>query len=352
MNVLATLVLGSALLCAAGPALAGPVVREAAGANAAAIQAAIDQFRADLGGPNNGNAGGTQPGGRREINWDGGGAGAAVTLDPSPMTRFAARGATFTTPGTGFEISGQPAPLLVELNAGYAGLFAAFSAPRIFTPLDSHVMDVLFHVPGATAVPAAVTGFGAVFTNVDMAGATRLQFYAPDGTLLYERAVPAATGDATQSFLGVTFDAGEVVARVHIISGNVAMGLPEKTNANVVAMDDFLYAEPIATDGLAITPTSGTLFRSGSFDLVIGLAASAGAPTGGRILFDGLDVTAYLAPCLQPGTITGGGVTVQCPIPRHLLAPGDHVLQVTLVLANQSSRRTAVRWTVLANTTP
>ena len=124
------------------------------------------------------------------------------------MTRFSARGATFVTPGSGFELSGQPAPLLEELNPAYASVFAAFSAPRIFTPLDSNVMDAVFHVPGNTAVPAAVTGFGAVFTNVDVADTTRLRFYAPDGALLYERAVPATTGNATLSFLGVSFTAG------------------------------------------------------------------------------------------------------------------------------------------------
>src|SRR5215218_103219 len=44
--------------------------REAAGANAAAIQGAVDQFRADLGtlNPNNGQS---FKSGRREINWDG-----------------------------------------------------------------------------------------------------------------------------------------------------------------------------------------------------------------------------------------------------------------------------------------
>ena len=43
-----------ALAASAGvtaPAAAGPVVREAAGSNPAAIQAAVDAFRADLGGP-------------------------------------------------------------------------------------------------------------------------------------------------------------------------------------------------------------------------------------------------------------------------------------------------------------
>lgn len=60
-------------------------------------------FRADLGGANNANAVGTQPAGRREINWDGGGAAATVTLDPSPMTRFSACAAMFVTPGSGCE---------------------------------------------------------------------------------------------------------------------------------------------------------------------------------------------------------------------------------------------------------
>ena len=334
----------------ASPVWAGPVVREAAGANAAAIQAAVDAFRADLGGGNNGNAAGSQGGGRREINWDGGGAAATVTLDPSPMTRFAARGATFVTPGTGFEISGAPVPLLEELNAGYAGLFTAFSSPRIFTPLDSNVMDVWFHVPGATGTPAAVTGFGAVFTNVDLAGATRLRFYAPDGALLYERAVPVATGNATLSFLGVTFDAGELVARVEIVTGNVAVGLAEKTGANVVAMDDFVYGEPVATAGLTLSPGTSTFFRTSATDVMLGLVSTV-PPVGGRITFDGYDVTPVLLGCFRPGT-TAGGLTLRCPLGGSALAPGVHVLQVDVTLADQTRRRTAVRWTVTPNTEP
>ena len=58
---------------------------------------------------------------------------APVTLDPSPMTRFSNRGAVFTTPGTGFEISGLPSPEFGEINAGYPALFVPFSSPRLFT---------------------------------------------------------------------------------------------------------------------------------------------------------------------------------------------------------------------------
>jgi hypothetical protein len=339
-------------LAAASPAVAGPVVRAAAGANAAAIQAAVDQFRADLGGPNNGNATGTQVGGRREINWDGGGGGAALTVDPVPMTRFGARGAQFVTTGTGLAISGQPQPEFGELNALYPAQFAAFSAPRLFAPLGSNEMDVVFHLPGNAAVAAAVSGFGAVFTDVDREGSTRLLFYAPDGSLLYERAVPAATGDETLSFVGVSFDAGEVVARVRIVSGNAALGATETGTTDVVAMDDFIYAEPVSTAGLTLSPGSTSLFRTGRFDLVIAIDPAAAGLQSGWIRYDGADVTGALLACLRPGLRGNGGPTFRCTVPGNLLSPGEHVLQVELLFADQSRRRNAVRWTVLPNTEP
>ena len=52
---------------------AAPIFFEASGDDAAAIQASVDAFRTALGNPNNGNVAGPLPGGRREINWDGGG---------------------------------------------------------------------------------------------------------------------------------------------------------------------------------------------------------------------------------------------------------------------------------------
>src|SRR6266545_1748995 len=102
------------------------VAYSAAGIDAAAIQTVVDAFRGAVGSPNNGNTPGPLPSGRREINWDGGGAGAAATTFPIPMTTFntapLARGAVFSTPGTGFEISGQPTPEFGDLNATYPGI--------------------------------------------------------------------------------------------------------------------------------------------------------------------------------------------------------------------------------------
>jgi hypothetical protein len=336
------------LLCitSGGAAWAGPVVREASGPTPASIQAAVDQFRADL-GPNNGIVAGSQPGGRREINWDGGGAAASPTIDGSPMTRFAARGATFLTRGIGFETSGAPSPEFGDITPLYSALFAPFSPPRLFIALNTNEMDVVFNVPGNAAVPAGVTGFGAVFTDVDSATSTRMQFFAPDGALLFERAVPAAAGNETLSFLGVSFDKGEIVGRVHIVSGNTALGPDESDIRDLVAMDDFIYAEPVSIDGLVISPESGTVFQIGGFDLVIGVDAAATPLTSGRLTFDGLDATAGLVACFRPGALARGGTTFNCQVPRGLLTEGEHVLQVVVTFADQTSRRNAVRWTVV-----
>src|SRR3954471_13215530 len=53
---------------------AAPVVFQGAGPTAGSIQSTVDAFRAALGNTNNGNNPGPLPSGRREINWDGGGA--------------------------------------------------------------------------------------------------------------------------------------------------------------------------------------------------------------------------------------------------------------------------------------
>jgi hypothetical protein len=336
----------------AAPAWAGPVVREGSGANAAAIQAVVDQFRTDIGGANNGNAPGTQPGGRREINWDGGGAGAPLAIDPVLSTRFAARGASFLTTGTGSSLSGQPLPEFGETNATYPGLFAPFSSPRLFAVLGSNEIDVLFHLPGDTAIGAGVTAFGAVFTDVDSPTSTKLQFYTPDGVLLYERFVPAASGNETLSFLGVRFDAGEVVGRVRIVSGNAALGPAETGTVDIVAMDDFIYAEPVTTAGLTLSPGSTTLFRTGRFDVLVALAPWASPIVSGKFTYDGADVTGFFLGCLRPGTLTSGGYTFRCPLPGSLLGAGDHVLQVEAGFADGSRRRTAIRWVVVGNTEP
>src|SRR5438093_5710339 len=151
-----------------------PTVFQAAGPTAASIQSTVDAFRAALGNPNNGNAPGPLASGRREINWDGGGANVNTDVPVTPFNVFLnTRGGQFTTPGTGLSQappSGGPQGGLAGLfnNATYSAIFSTFSPLRLFTPVGSNITEGLFFVPGSNGtVRATVSGFGAVFTDVD-----------------------------------------------------------------------------------------------------------------------------------------------------------------------------------------
>jgi hypothetical protein len=247
------------LLAVPSGALAAPItLRSGSGADAASIQAVVELFRGDLGGLNNGNTLGSVGSGRREINWDGGGAGAPATTFPVPMVTFnslpTTRGAEFTTPGTGFEISGQLLPEFGEINATYPAIFQTFSAPRLFAPLGSTITDVLFFEPGSST-PATVTGFGAVFTDVDLANTSSLEFFNDANQSLGVFFVPTANNGL--SFLGLTF--AEQILRVRITSGNTALGPNETSSIDVVALDDFIYSEPLPVP----EPTTLALFGLG-----------------------------------------------------------------------------------------
>src|SRR5436190_6073190 len=147
-----------------------PAVFQAAGPTAASIQSTVDAYRAAIGNVNNGNNPGPLMSGRREINWDGGNPAIMDTTPPvTPFNVFLnTRGSRFTTPGVGLS---QVAPAGLEAlfgNPNYGEIFKTFSPSRLFTPVGSNVTDSFFFVPGTNgAKPAAVTGFGAVFTDVD-----------------------------------------------------------------------------------------------------------------------------------------------------------------------------------------
>jgi hypothetical protein len=243
----AVIVLGLSLLFPA-MAVAAPIQFSVAGADAAAIQGTVDAFRAAIGDPNNGNAAGPIVGGRREINWDGGGAlTSSFTTDPILTAFQNSRGATFTTPdGTAFA---QALPGDLSASA-----FQTFSPLRLFTPIDSITTDTDFSLPGTGGQQnATTTAFGAVFSGVDGPG-TEIQFFDINDMLLFSIGAPVFPGGL--SFAGVMFDAGEQIARVRLVTGNAN---------DEVFMDDFIYAEPQAV------PEPATLLLSG-----IGLAGLCG----------------------------------------------------------------------------
>ena len=247
-----------------------PIVFQAAGPDAASIQGTVDAFRAALGSPNNANTAGPLDSGRREINWDGGGSD-ATTAPVTPFDVFLnTRGSRFTTPGTGLSqapptggANGGMATLFN--NPSYGTIFRAFSPVRLFTPVGSNITEGVFFVPGsAGAEVATITGFGAVFTDVDRPGGsgpadrrggrrsgTLIEYFGPDDShnhhqLLFSSVVPASPGDASLSFFGVVFPDPRI-ARVRITTGTVAPGVDDDARKDVVMMDDFIYGEPQPT---------------------------------------------------------------------------------------------------------
>jgi hypothetical protein len=238
-----------------------PAVFQAAGTNPASIQSVVDAYRAALQGKNNGNAPGPLEGGRREINWDGGGS-TATSPGPTPFTVFLqTRGANITTPGSGFVQAPVDGLVATFNNPTYATIFQAFSPVRLFSPVGSNKTEVTFFVPGSQGtVPAAVTGFAAVFTDVDrpngtgalgalgnLLASTRIEYFDAYGSLLYSSVVPASPGNATLSFFGIVFEDARI-ARVRITTGDKALGPNDTAKRDIVVMDDFLYGEPQAIE--------------------------------------------------------------------------------------------------------
>ncbi|MFL5614408.1 MAG: hypothetical protein ACJ796_12180 [Gemmatimonadaceae bacterium] len=211
------------------------------------VAAKADEFRAALGDPANGGTAGEQPAGRREITWDGAGANPFDNRNDFPSTFFNTNvksGAVFTTPGTGFR---NDSLKFAEINAEYGNEFGAFSPTKIFSPVGSNVMDVLFQVAGQPT-PARVSGFGAVFSDVDVAGATTLEFFDATGNSLGKVAAPVRSDAAGSSFAGAKFTES-IVARVRITLGTAALGanvndVTAGGTADLVVVDNFIYGEP------------------------------------------------------------------------------------------------------------
>jgi hypothetical protein len=290
--------------------IGAPVLRVAAGVNAAAIQTAVDQFRSDLGGSNNG-VGNSFTSGRREINWDG---VADTFAEPNalPYNFFninSPRGVIFHSIANiggnhQFRVSASAASGTAvrfgNIDPSYSTVFQTFSSERLFQARFANEIEIMFFVPG-TSIPATVSGFGAVYCDVDSSN-TFVEYYAPDGNKISGSSLNVSNNGL--SFLGTSFNAGERVAKVIIRLGNANLQLNNIDGTNgvdVVALDDFIYGEPRATDwhagdvdgdGFAdarvFRPSSGTWFslNSGSNTVNIEQFGQAGdVPIDGD--FDG-----------------------------------------------------------------
>lgn len=212
------------------------------------INIKLNEFRQKL-GPLNTTTGNNN--GRREINWDAVpdsfetvnlpvdffnpvGPGAAVALQ---------RGFKYL-PGAAARISSNSFSALEPSNVAE---FAAFSGNKTFAAVGSNLWNVEFEVPGQP-VAAAVHGFGAVFSDVDIQGSAAMQFFSGIESLGIFTVPVRTTG--SHSFLGVYFP-NRKITRIEILQGSAPVGAAVKDISaggthDLVLMDDFLYNEPKA----------------------------------------------------------------------------------------------------------
>ncbi|GIJ43252.1 hypothetical protein Val02_01380 [Virgisporangium aliadipatigenens] len=223
-----------------------------AAADAAGLQATVDNYRALLGEPNNG-SNPPAAAGRREINWDGtpDAQSDPNLLPPDFFNTTVPRGAEFATKkGNKFLVSAdndnptKTKPLFGNVNPQYDDIFATFSPQRLFTPLKTPEMTVKFFVPG-TKDRATVKGFGAVFVDVDRKNSSKIELFDRHGKKLYSAYVPKApVKNKGLSFLGIKTNADVYEVRLTVGTDPLNKNNKDGRWKDIVAMDDFLYAEP------------------------------------------------------------------------------------------------------------
>lgn len=215
------------------------------------LTAALAEFRHILGDSLN-----TVPGktsGRREVNWDGV-PGNLNNNESFPFDFFNAtdpaiangrkRGLVYVNNGTTFRVDSSD---FADLDISNAAQFDAFSGKRTFASANSNITEIIFKVPG-TNTDAFIKGFGVVFTDIDNANSTTVEFFSGNKSLGVFKAPVRAAGSSF-SFLGVHFP-DEKVTRIRIIAGNgaVAAGIKDISNngtKDLVVMDDVFYNEPL-----------------------------------------------------------------------------------------------------------
>ena len=213
------------------------------------ITGKLNEFRNLLGTTLNTTTGHTD--GRREINWDGVPDLFATqklpfdffnpVIDGSP--EGLQRGFLYSTE-TDARVSSTA---FTNLEPANGTEFFSFSGGKTFSAVSSNLWNVEFEVAGQR-VAASVNGFGAVFSDVDDASSTTIEYFAGTRSLGVFSVPVHTTG--SHSFLGVYFP-NEKVTRVSIRQGSAVIATAVKDisvggTKDLVIMDDFLYDEPIA----------------------------------------------------------------------------------------------------------
>lgn len=251
-----------ALSISSTAAITPTIIITGTAATSAELAATVDAYRQQLGGVDNDGEPGSKGSGFRTITWD------TIPDDVAAPNNYPAdflnapaapraRGVLLKTPGTALQVSaksGNPTntpPRFGNINPKYADTFKTFSPERLFSPVGSNIVDLEFFVPGSNT-PAVVTGYGAVYLDVDT-DHTAFEYFDAQGNSLGKFNVPLS--DNGLSFLGVVFPE-PVVHRVRIEYGTVALGPDDSPTNDVAVMDDFIYGEPQPIPQAQVQPTT------------------------------------------------------------------------------------------------
>lgn len=253
------------------------------GVGTADVTTAIAAFKAALGGADNGAVAGSQATGYRQVTWDD---VPDQYADPNQFpfdyyNTVSPRGLIPHIPAGGspsMRVSANASnPTSTPVLFGQSALFAAFSSQRIFSSTNANGEGVMvdFRVPGSSTA-ADVSGFGVVFTDVNLPNVSSMTFYDDLGQYRGTFFVPPATGHNTVSFLGVILPTKRI-AHVYIQSGTRSpLNVDNDTN-DLVALDDFIYGEPQALVPPFVTilspTTASTLSGVGPFVSLAGQKA-------------------------------------------------------------------------------
>lgn len=221
-----------------------------ASGDSGAILGSINQFRTLLGDVLNTTP--NQTSGRREVNWDG------VSADLTNNANFPVdffnntdpngpagrkRGLLYINPGAGLRVD---TTAFLDIDPSYANQFLTFSKRRLFAPVATNVTEIVFKIAGTTT-DGFVHGFGIIFSDVDDANSTYIEYFNGSKSLGVFKA-GVSGGSKKFSFLGVFFP-NEKVTRIKITAGNAALaaGVKDITDGgtkDIVVMDDLFYDEP------------------------------------------------------------------------------------------------------------
>jgi hypothetical protein len=213
------------------------------------IDDAVRKFR-DLLGPLSLNE--SQPLGRREVNWDdvilfltnnNGFPGDYFNRTDAGGPYNRKRGIVLTTPGAGFRVSNNQ---FGDIDTLYRDEFIPYSPLKNITSLGSNIIDINFKSPGSDKA-GYVHGFGAVFSDVNIAGSTIVSLYS--GKFLVGN-FPVKIADTGEfSFFGIYLPYIRIT-RVRIKLGEAPLGYgvqdvcDSPTGRDLVVMDDLIFSNP------------------------------------------------------------------------------------------------------------